>query len=64
MNHNAIDRSEDLLQQKSDLAVSASVTGDDDAPQLNDLLFDIGVAVAAYLTLGLILDLLVVTLHL
>jgi hypothetical protein len=64
MSHDLIDRPENFLGQEADLAVSASVSDDDDAPQLDELLFDIGVAVAAYLTLGFVLDLLVLALHL
>lgn len=63
MNH-IIDRPDDLIRKTQDRAASASSKEDDDAPQLDELLFDIGVAVAAYLTLGLVLSLLVMTVHL
>jgi hypothetical protein len=64
MNHKVLDRPEDLLQEESERDVSAFVGDDDDAPKLKDLLFDIGVAVVAYLTLGLVLDLVVRVLRL
>ncbi|HTJ03678.1 MAG TPA: hypothetical protein VL492_12880 [Methylovirgula sp.] len=64
MNHNIVDRPEDFLREKSGRNALAPVSNDDDAPQLNELLFDIGVAVAAYLTLALVLSVLVSVLHL
>lgn len=64
MNHKVIDRPEFLLDEEANRSVSVSVTDDEDAPQLSELLFDIGVAVAAYLTLGLVMDLVVAALHL
>jgi hypothetical protein len=64
MSHEFIDRSDDLFDAEPGLNFTASSSDDADAPQLSELLFDIGVAVAAYLTLGLVLDLLVIALHL
>lgn len=64
MSHKVIDRAECLVDEEADRHIAASIADDEDAPQLNELLFDIGIAVAAYLTIGLVLDLVVAALHL
>lgn len=67
MNNNVMDRPSRLLEEEADRLAATSLTPDmenEDAPEIGELLFDIGVALAAYLTLGLVLSLIVDALHL